>query len=47
MLVLLLGQPRSVHNAVEQFGVSQTGPSQLLRVLRDARKARVRREAQR
>jgi DNA-binding transcriptional ArsR family regulator len=46
ILDLLRERPRPVGELVEQLGISQPGVSKHLRVLRDARLVRVRRDAQ-
>ena len=47
ILDLLLDQPRSVGELVDQLGLSQPGTSKHLRVLREAGLVTVRRDAQR
>lgn len=47
MLHLLLERPRAVGELVDQLGLTQSGTSKHLRVLRDAGLVSVRREAQR
>jgi DNA-binding transcriptional ArsR family regulator len=47
ILDLLRERPRPVNELVELLGISQPGVSKHLRVLRDARLVRVRRDAQR
>jgi DNA-binding transcriptional ArsR family regulator len=47
ILDLLRERPRPVNELVDRLGISQPGVSKHLRVLREARLVRVRREAQR
>jgi DNA-binding transcriptional ArsR family regulator len=47
ILDLLLAEPRSVGELVEQLGLTQPGTSKHLRVLREAGLVRVRKDAQR